>query len=261
MPATFDAASDHNAGNRHRCPMGRSRLPRRQICSPRRFRLRQVEPVPLTPIPATQGPAGNGLPYGYGPPAATSPPSAYSGPSRAPLSGYSNPDSSPSGTPGSPAVTMPGSGPANTYPASPTSPGGMAPPAGGAAPMVPGPGSSSPTGPNPTSAPPGSPPSGTAPSSVPRPGYFPPDGDYRYHDSTQGSSRRGNWVVPSGVAAAPVSLDGATISAPPGTVTQPGVPGTSGLDAGPSVVRIPTGADGGWGATPASAEIPAAPAP
>ena len=33
------------------------------------------------------------------------------------------------------------------------------------------------------------------------------------------------------------------------------------FDAGPTIIRIPTGADGGSAATPASAEVPAVPAP
>ena len=196
--------------------------------------------VPITPIPATPGPSGNGVPYGYGTPPMTSPPSGYP-PSRAPLSGYSNPDSSTSGSPGSPAVTMPGSGPAGTYPPPPTTPSGMTPPTGGAAPVGPSPGSSSPTGPGTTPTPAGSPSSGGAP------GYFPPGG-FNY-DNRSGSARPspgGNLITPNGVATVPVSLDGATVSAPPETTTQPGVPGTPGLDASPSVVRIPAGADGGW---------------
>ncbi len=209
----------------------------------------------VTPIPPTPGLTGSGAPYGYGTPAITSPPPVYPAPSHAPPSGYANPDSSASGTPGSPAVPAPGSAPAGTYPSSPalpTAPGGMAPPAGGATPMGPCPGLSSPTGPTP--APAGSPPASTTPSSPP-PGYFPPDGDYRYHGSTQRPSERGHWVAPSGVATTPAGLGGATVSTPPGTT-----PG-AGLDAGPSVVRIPTIADGGWAATPASAEISAAPTP
>lgn len=206
-----------------------------------------------TPMPAPPGTGVSGVPYGYGTPAMTSPPSSYPTPGRAPPSGYSNPNWSPSGSPGSPAAAAPGSAPAATYPsspASPTAPGSFTPPTGGAMPMGASPGSFSPTGPTPAPTPAGSPPS------VPPPGYFPPGG-YNY-DNRNGSYRPGpggNWAAPSGVAAAPLGLDGATVSAPPEATAG------AGLDAGPSIVRIPTAGDGSSAATPASGEIPAPPAP
>ena len=206
-------------------------------------------PGTFTPIPATPVPAGNAVPFGNGAPAMTSPPSGYRMPDRAPPSGYSN-SGSPAPGLGSPAAATPGSGPAATYPASPspptspTPPSGMAPPTSRPAPATPNSGSSPSPSPATTPAPAGSPPSN------PPPDYF-PEGGFNYHGSTQGSSGQDHWVTPGGVAAArpgvagTPSLDGATVSAPPGTV----------LDAGPGIVRIPTGVDGGSVATSASAGI------
>lgn len=212
-------------------------------------------PGTALPMPATPAPGGNGTPYGYGAPTVTAPPSGYTTPNAAPPSGYSNSGPSPLGNSGIPAGTMPPAStypgpPAATYPGPPASPaapsgmtpGGTLPPSGGAAPTSPSPGPSAPTGPTTTPAPAGSPPGG--------PGYIPPDGDFKYH-GTQAPAGRGNWVTPNGVAAVPVSLDGATVSAPPGTT----------LENGPSIVRIPTGAGAGSAVIPVSAESPAAPAP
>src|SRR5208283_4507923 len=71
-------------------------------------------PVTIAPMPPATPPAGSGIPYGNPMPTMPSPPSGYPTPSRAPLSGYSNSDSS---SPGSaPATATPGSGAAGTYP-------------------------------------------------------------------------------------------------------------------------------------------------
>ena len=197
----------------------------------------RATPAPATPMPVTPLPGGSAVPYG-GASAIPAPPSGYPTPGVAPPSGYSTSGVSPWGVPGSPAATMPASPPADRYgpsPAPPARPGSLSPPTGGPAP----------TGPGPSSIPPASPATTPAPLSAPATGYFPPGG-YNY-DNRNGSTRPNtgdNWVTPGGVAAA-----------------RPGVPGTPGLDAGPSIVRIPTGGDGGSAATSASAEIPAAPAP
>ncbi len=195
-------------------------------------------PGTAIPTPATPGVGGSVAPYGPGIPAVTGPPPGYSTPDRAPPSGYLNPAWSPAGTAGTPAAGMPGSAPAATYPTSPApsaAPSGTAPPTGGIAPLGPGPGPYSPPGPATPAAP--------TPAGSPPAGYFPPDGSFNYHGTRQDPPGRGNRVTPSGVAAVPVSLDGAIVSAPP----------TAGLDAGPSIVRIPTTVEGGSTVTPASA--------
>ena len=202
-------------------------------------------PGSVAPMPATSWPGGSGTPYSPGTSAMTAPLSSSPTPPHAPPSGYSSSGVPPVGSSGSP-TTMPGSFPAATYPASPTSPmtsGGYVPSTG------PSHGSYSPPSPTPAPTPAGSPPGASAP------GYFPPGG-YNYNNRSEATrpSSGGNWVTPSGVAAAPVSLDGAIVSAPPAT-TMP-----TGMNAGPSIVRIPTAGDGGSAAT-TSAEIPVAPMP
>ncbi len=196
----------------------------------------------ISPTPTMPGAANGG---GYGAPAVTSPPSAYPMPNRAPLSGYYNSDSTPLGAPpGSPAVTMPGSGSSGAYPATPTTPNGMAPATNGTAPAGTIPGSSSPTGPAPNPAPAGSPSSGGVP------GYFPPGG-FNY-DNRNGSTRPspgGNWTTPNGVAVTPTSLDGAVVSAPPEKAIRPAAADVPDLGTGPSVIRIPS--DGGSAPSPA----------
>ena len=217
-------------------------------------------PAPVTPMPATPAPVGSGVPYGNGVPAMTAPPSGNAGQYRAPSSGYSTPDLSPSGTVATPPATMPGSAPAGSHPTWPpasTVPGGTvpSPSTGGAAPAGTAPGSSAPASPTPTPAPTGSSPSGTSPSNPP-PGYF-PSGGFHY-DNRDGSNRPspgGTWITPTGVAVAPVSLDGAMVSAPPGTTAG------AGLEAGPSIVRIPTTVANGSTLTAVSAEMSTSPAP
>ncbi len=121
--------------------------------------------------------------------------------------------------------------------------------------MSPPPGSS-PTSPLP--APPGSPSPTTPPA-----GYVPPDGSFQFkpQSSTQGPSRQGEWVAPSGVASAPASFDGPVVSSPPELTLRSGLAGTSDLNAGPSVIRIPASAGGGSDVMQASAAVPAAPTP
>jgi len=202
-------------------------------------------PATVTPAPASTAPTGNGSPYGNGTPAMTPPPSGYPTPSRAPLSGYSNSDSSSSGTATPPAATSPGSTPAGAYPSWPpssTAPGGPAPSTSGTLPSVPS--SSSPANPAPAAAP-----TGSSPSNGTRaPDYFPPDGDYRYHGSTQASPGQVNWLTASRVAVSAANHGGATMATTAGTTAG------GGLDAGPSIVRIPATTEGDSIATPASAE-------
>jgi hypothetical protein len=63
------------------------------------------------------------------------------------------------------------------------------------------------------------------------------------------------WVASRSVASAPVSLDGATVTAPPETTTG------SNLDSAPSIVRIPAEGDSSSSATQVSSQAPLAPAP
>ena len=196
---------------------------------------------PATVAPAPAGTGGTAVPHGNGASVVSPAPPSYTAPDRAPLSGYSNPDSS-LAAPASPAVTVPGSAPAATnspWPTQPVSPGSTAPSTNGAAPAGPSPAPSVPTGPPPASstpaspaptpaptpAPGGSPPGNPSPGGTP-PGYLPPDG-FKFPANPQGSSGYPvpgvgvNGAVPNTVAAVPVSLNGATVSAPPSVISIP----------------------------------------
>ncbi len=212
-------------------------------------------PANVTPIPATPAPAGSGVPYGNAGPAMTAPPSSgFSMPNRAPSSGYSNPDTSSSGTTGIPPATPPSTAPAGpypTWPSSSTTPGGTSPSTSGSAPAATAPSSSAPTTPTPAGPPPtSSPPAGLGPGYVPQGGFSFPD-----KSGSTSPGPRGTWITPVSVAATPVGLDGATISAPPGTAA------ADGLDSSPSIVRIPTAIGGDPGTAQASAAMPISPAP
>jgi hypothetical protein len=237
-------------------------------------------PAPTSPNPAatgtgaapatTPGVTGSPAPYGSTTPTITTPPPGSGTTGTAPPSGYSGSDSSAGSR--YPATTIPGAGSTGSNPSSvlPSTPGGTSPwpsppatsgstsspyggsssPYGGSlAPLGSGSGSLAPTGTLSTPAPASSPGSGGVP------GYSPPDGSFKYPDRSE-STRPGTgntWTTPGGVAAAPVSLDGATVSSP---LTS----GSAGLDSSPSVVRIPAAASGN-STVPASAEIPLAPGP
>jgi hypothetical protein len=191
-------------------------------------------PAAATPTLAPAMPATSPAPN-YTTPIA--PPSGYSNPSA-----YSNPGAS-SGTAAAPAATSPGSAPDNRYPTNPLNqPSGVYNPStSGAVPTNPVPAPAPPTTAIPTA------PNGTPSSSNASPGYSPPGG-FKF-DNRNGST----WVSPGSSAPASVSLDGATVSAPPES------PAGAALDPGPSIVRIPT--DGGVSVVPTSAQVPVVPAP
>ena len=166
LSTKYAASSDCHLPE-HRFPTADTRPRRQTSCRPSQWERRH--PLRRYPRhPCRQ--AGRPTALGHRPLAA--PPASGPTPGSAPLSGYSNNNSPAAGSPGGSFSTVPGSGPAATYPAYPSpssSPGGFGPPAGGPSSMSPPPGSPSPTSPLP--APPGSP----SPLS-PTARLLPPDG-------------------------------------------------------------------------------------